>query len=99
MNAALFRSERTIEVGERPDPTIQNATDAVVRVVRGCVCGSDLWYYRGLTFNDGTCPACRAGFQSNCTHGGAFVDGETDGGQGEYVRFTRRSQRVIATLP
>ena len=39
-----------------------------------------------FTFNDGTCPACRAGFQSNCSHGGAFGNGETDGGQGEKVR-------------
>ena len=36
-----------IEVGERPDPVISEPTDAVVRVVLGCVCGSDLWYYRG----------------------------------------------------
>jgi threonine dehydrogenase-like Zn-dependent dehydrogenase len=36
-----------IEIGERPDPVIQEPTDAVVRVVLGCVCGSDLWYYRG----------------------------------------------------
>jgi threonine dehydrogenase-like Zn-dependent dehydrogenase len=122
MKAAIFRAEKTIEVGERPDPAITQPTDAIVRVVRGCVCGSDLWYYRGInqhkvgsigheyvgvieevgadvkdlakgdfvispfTFNDGTCPACLAGFQSNCTHGGAFGDGAIDGGQGEYVR-------------
>jgi len=122
MKAAIFQAEKQIEIGERPDPTIQEPTDAIVRVVRGCVCGSDLWYYRGInqhkvgsigheyvgivdqvgeavtelapgdfviapfTFNDGTCPACQAGFQSNCTHGGAFGDGDTDGGQGEYVR-------------
>lgn len=36
-----------MEAGERPDPVIQEPTDAVVRVVLGCVCGSDLWYYRG----------------------------------------------------
>ena len=122
MRAAIFRGERSIEVGERPDPQIQEASDAVVRVVRGCVCGSDLWYYRGInqhkvgsigheyigvvesvgaaveglavgdfviapfTYNDGTCPACRAGFQSNCASGGAFGNGVTDGGQGEKVR-------------
>jgi threonine dehydrogenase-like Zn-dependent dehydrogenase len=122
MKAAIFQAEQHIELGERPDPTIQEPSDAVVRVVRGCVCGSDLWYYRGInqhkvgsigheyigvvdqvgeavtglapgdfviapfTFNDGTCPACQAAFQSNCSHGGAFGDGDTDGGQGEYVR-------------
>jgi alcohol dehydrogenase len=122
MKAAIFRAEKSVELGERPDPQIQNPTDAIVRVVRGCVCGSDLWYYRGInqhkvgsigheyigviesvgddvkslavgdfviapfTFNDGTCPACQAGFESNCEHGGAFGDGDVDGGQGEKVR-------------
>jgi len=122
MKAAIFRGEKNIELGERPDPQIQSPTDAIVRVVRGCVCGSDLWYYRGInthkvgsigheyigvieaigsdvtglavgdvviapfTFSDGTCPACQAGFESNCEHGGAFGDGDIDGGQGEKVR-------------
>jgi threonine dehydrogenase-like Zn-dependent dehydrogenase len=36
-----------VEIGERPAPVLQEPTDAVVRVVLGCVCGSDLWYYRG----------------------------------------------------
>lgn len=47
MRAAIFNGPQSITVGERPDPTIQAPTDAVVRVVLGCVCGSDLWYYRG----------------------------------------------------
>src|SRR2546430_15876379 len=47
MRAAIFSGPGAVEVGERPDPTIQESTDAVVRVVLGCVCGSDLWYYRG----------------------------------------------------
>jgi threonine dehydrogenase-like Zn-dependent dehydrogenase len=47
MRAAIFKGPRAVEVGERPDPVIQEPTDAVVRVVLGCVCGSDLWYYRG----------------------------------------------------
>ena len=47
MKAALFKGKGTIEPGERPDPTIKGPTDAVVRVVLACVCGSDLWYYRG----------------------------------------------------
>jgi threonine dehydrogenase-like Zn-dependent dehydrogenase len=33
---------------ERPDPTIVKPTDAVVRTVAACVCGSDLWRYRGI---------------------------------------------------
>ena len=47
MRAALFGGPRLIQVGERPDPVIGAPTDALVRVVLGCVCGSDLWYYRG----------------------------------------------------
>src|SRR6201993_5057009 len=47
MRAAIFKGPGAVEVGERPDPVIQGPTDAVVRVVLGCVCGSDLWYYRG----------------------------------------------------
>ena len=47
MRAAIFQGPKDITVGERPDPTIQEPTDAVVRVVLACVCGSDLWYYRG----------------------------------------------------
>jgi threonine dehydrogenase-like Zn-dependent dehydrogenase len=48
MKAAIFNGPGAVEAGERPDPVIQEPTDAVVRVVRGCVCGSDLWYYRGV---------------------------------------------------
>jgi threonine dehydrogenase-like Zn-dependent dehydrogenase len=47
MRAAIFEGPKDITVGERPDPVIRQPTDAVVRVVLSCVCGSDLWYYRG----------------------------------------------------
>jgi threonine dehydrogenase-like Zn-dependent dehydrogenase len=47
MRAAIFEGPKNITVGERPDPIIQEPADAVVRVVLACVCGSDLWYYRG----------------------------------------------------
>jgi threonine dehydrogenase-like Zn-dependent dehydrogenase len=47
VRAAVFNGPRSIEVAERPDPLVAAPTDAVVRVVLGCVCGSDLWYYRG----------------------------------------------------
>jgi threonine dehydrogenase-like Zn-dependent dehydrogenase len=47
MRAAIFNEPRSITVADRPDPGIAEPTDAVVRVVLACVCGSDLWYYRG----------------------------------------------------
>lgn len=52
MRAALFNGPHDISVGVRPDPVIENPTDAIVRVVLGCVCGSDLWYYRGESHHD-----------------------------------------------
>jgi threonine dehydrogenase-like Zn-dependent dehydrogenase len=52
MRAAIYNGPHSIEVGERPDPVIEAPTDAVVRVVLGCVCGSDLWYYRGESPHD-----------------------------------------------
>ena len=47
MRATTIHGTRDIRVSEVPDPTIEQATDAVVRVVAGCICGSDLWPYRG----------------------------------------------------
>ena len=47
MRAAIFNEPRSITAGDRPDPSIVEPTDAIVRVVLACVCGSDLWYYRG----------------------------------------------------
>jgi len=52
MRAAIFNGPRDIVVGERPDPVIDAPTDAIVRVTLACVCGSDLWYYRGLSPHD-----------------------------------------------
>jgi threonine dehydrogenase-like Zn-dependent dehydrogenase len=47
MRSAIFNGPGSIEVGVRPDPVVKEPSDAVVRVVLACVCGSDLWYYRG----------------------------------------------------
>ncbi len=47
MRAAIYEGPRDIRVADVPDPIITEPTDAVVRVVLACVCGSDLWYYRG----------------------------------------------------
>ncbi len=48
MKAAYFIGKDTIAAREVEKPTIQDQTDAIVRVVYACVCGSDLWYYRGV---------------------------------------------------
>ena len=47
MRATTIHGVRDIRLSEVPDPTLEQPTDAIVRVVAGCICGSDLWPYRG----------------------------------------------------
>lgn len=49
MKASIYTGPQNIQTGERPDPAIVNPSDVIVRVVLSCVCGSDLWYYRGIS--------------------------------------------------
>lgn len=49
MRAGVFRGERDVRVEEVGDPEAEEPTDAVVRIVRSSVCGSDLWSYRGIS--------------------------------------------------
>lgn len=47
MKATTIYAARDVRLENQPDPTLQKPTDALVQVVAACVCGSDLWYYRG----------------------------------------------------
>src|SRR5690349_8115698 len=49
MLATVIHAARDIRVEEVPDPQLSTGGDAIVRVVAACVCGSDLWSYRGVT--------------------------------------------------
>ncbi|KQW08456.1 IMP dehydrogenase [Leifsonia sp. Root4] len=49
MRATVIHGERDIRLDEVADPVLALPTDAIVRVVAACVCGSDLWPYRGVT--------------------------------------------------
>ena len=46
MKATRIHGFRDIRLEDLPDPKIIKSTDAVVRVVASCICGSDLWQYR-----------------------------------------------------
>ena len=48
MRATVIHGERDIRLEEVPDPVLSTGGDAIVRVVAACVCGSDLWPYRGV---------------------------------------------------
>lgn len=43
-----------VRVEDRDDPTIQEPTDAIIRLAASCICGSDLWPYRGADTVDAT---------------------------------------------
>jgi threonine dehydrogenase-like Zn-dependent dehydrogenase len=130
MRTAIFKGPHSIEVGDLPEPAIAAPTDAIVRVVLACVCGSDLWPYRGqsehpqgaighefigvveqigadvrtlaegdfiiapFAFSDGTCPHCRAGFQTACVNGGFFGSDDL-GGQAEQVRVPQADGTLV----
>lgn len=49
MRGAIIHAPWDVRVEERPDPAVIEPTDAVIRTVAACVCGSDLWRYRGLS--------------------------------------------------
>jgi threonine dehydrogenase-like Zn-dependent dehydrogenase len=49
MRVTVIHAARDIRVEEVPDPVLSTGADAIVRVVAACVCGSDLWPYRGVT--------------------------------------------------
>jgi threonine dehydrogenase-like Zn-dependent dehydrogenase len=48
MRGAVMYAPGDVRVEERDEPRIVEATDAIIRVSAACVCGSDLWPYRGV---------------------------------------------------
>ncbi len=56
MRGAVLHAPGDVRVEERPDPGIEQPTDAVIRLAATCVCGSDLWPYRGIEAVDGPAP-------------------------------------------
>ena len=48
MKGTVLYGARDVRFEERPEPKILNATDAIIRISAACVCGSDLWPYRGI---------------------------------------------------
>jgi threonine dehydrogenase-like Zn-dependent dehydrogenase len=48
MLATMLHGPRDIRFETRPDPEIIHPTDAIIRIAATCVCGSDLWPYRGI---------------------------------------------------
>jgi threonine dehydrogenase-like Zn-dependent dehydrogenase len=56
MRGAVMYGPGDVRVEERSDPRIVKATDAIIRLPATCICGSDLWPYRGLDTADWPMP-------------------------------------------
>lgn len=54
MKAAYFVKKGVVEAREVEKAEIEKPTDAVIRVLRACVCGSDLWWFRSGDRPEGT---------------------------------------------
>src|SRR5438067_1966877 len=56
MRGAVLHAPGDVRVEDRPDPRIEQPTDAIIRLAATCVCGSDLWPFRGIEAVDGPAP-------------------------------------------
>lgn len=84
MRAAIYGGPRDIRVEDVPDPKIEEPTDAIARITHACICGSDLWFYRGLA------EAWQSGWRTGHEWIGVVEE------VGAEVRNVRPGERVIA---
>src|SRR6476646_9612628 len=56
MRGAVLHGPRDVRFEERAAPTIVQPTDAVIKLAATCICGSDLWPYRGISPTAGPTP-------------------------------------------
>src|SRR5574339_172721 len=48
MQGTVLHGARDVRFEHRAEPTISNPTDAIISLPATCICGSDLWPYRGI---------------------------------------------------
>jgi threonine dehydrogenase-like Zn-dependent dehydrogenase len=56
MQGAVLHGPGDVRLEQRDDPAILHPTDAIIRLSATCICGSDLWPYRGLQPTNGPTP-------------------------------------------
>jgi threonine dehydrogenase-like Zn-dependent dehydrogenase len=56
MRGAVLHAPGGVRLDTRDDSRIEHPTDAIIRLAATCVCGSDLWPYRGIETVDGPAP-------------------------------------------
>ena len=83
MRSAVFRGAFDIRVEQIPDASLLEPTDAIIRITHACICGTDLWPYRGQG-------PSTPGWQIGHEWMGMVED------VGPEVRMIKRADRVIA---
>jgi threonine dehydrogenase-like Zn-dependent dehydrogenase len=48
MRATVMHAAGDVRIENVADPSIVDATDAILRVTKACICGSDLWPYASM---------------------------------------------------
>jgi len=56
MRGAVLYAPGDVRYDDRPEPSIIDPTDAILRMSVSCICGSDLWPYRGISPSSGPAP-------------------------------------------
>jgi threonine dehydrogenase-like Zn-dependent dehydrogenase len=56
MQGAVLHGARDVRFDDRAEPTIVEPTDAILSLPATCICGSDLWPYRGIQATPGPVP-------------------------------------------
>ena len=93
MRATVMYGAGDVRVEDVPDAQLVEPGDALVRVTRAGICGSDLWPYKSMEA-DGA-GLCREGMHPSCLHGGRYGDDGVDGGQGEAVRLLQADGTLV----
>jgi threonine dehydrogenase-like Zn-dependent dehydrogenase len=52
MRATVMYEAGDVRIENVPDPKLVEPTDAIIRVIRACICGSDLWPYKNMEHSD-----------------------------------------------
>lgn len=107
MRGTVIHGPGDVRFSERPDPEIQAPTDAIIRITAACVCGSDLWPYRGINKIDRPTPIGheyvgvveRVGSAVTTVRPGQFVIGSFIASDNTCPNCTAGRRRCASTSP
>ena len=94
MRATFMYGAGDVRVEDAPDPVLRQPTDAVVRVVRSCVCGSDLHPYHSMPASAQGTPMGHE-FLGVVEDLGSEVTGLRRGGDACHVRRNSPTRQVV----